>query len=148
MWLFESSLMMLAHPWCFWLWYLEDLRKWLEGLVVFHISQHHRTLGQQLPRGSKRKSALATGIITVHLLSHFDSALVPLSFSLFFLNATAGQHDNLICADQKKKKKIVDDLISIFKICIWAKVGGWYFRVFRQRVLTKSKHWTFKANQI
>lgn len=47
------------------------------GFDVFHISQHHETLGQQLPQGSKRRSALATGIITVHLESHFDSALVP-----------------------------------------------------------------------
>jgi len=47
------------------------------------------------------KQVINTGIISLHFHSHFDSALLPFSFSLF-LNATAGEHCNLVCADKKR----------------------------------------------
>lgn len=70
---------------------------------------------------SGKQEKINTGIVAVHLHSHFDSAQVPFSFSLLFLNATAEEHHNLVCAGKKEKTK--DGLSSIFYICISAKVG-------------------------
>lgn len=50
---------------------------------------------------SGKQEKVKSGIITVHLHSHFVSALVPFSFSLLFLNATAGEHHNSVCAEKK-----------------------------------------------
>lgn len=51
---------------------------------------------------SGKQEKINTGIITIHLHSHFDSSLVPFSFSLLFLNATAGEHRNSVCTEKKK----------------------------------------------
>lgn len=53
---------------------------------------------------SGKQEKINAGIITVNLHSRFDSALVPFSFSLLFLNATAGEHLNSVCAEKKRLK--------------------------------------------
>lgn len=55
---------------------------------------------------SGKQEKINTGIISVHLHSHFDSGLVSFSFSLLFLNATAGHHHNSVCAEKKEILKM------------------------------------------
>lgn len=55
---------------------------------------------------SGKQEEINSGIISVHLHSHFDSGLVSFSFSLLFLSAAVGDHHNSVCAEKNEILKM------------------------------------------